>query len=208
MKVCFLTSGFSNGFPNDFIHEIKKHLSPVNQLAFVASDFSAHEKTVKYKDLFVKWFSDCGIVFESTTIVDNCLSPKEADQVIRMSNVVWLSGGPTLTQIADIKRYELIPALCERDGITIGMSAGSINMAKRVVLAKDESDGIPELAVYDGIGLVDLNIEPHIQNAAEQHLMDVVRAAKISPIIGLPDDSFIVDVNGVYSIFGKHRLYP
>jgi len=207
MKACFLTSGFPNGFTDEFIHELKNYLSPINRLAFVASDFSAHEKTMKYKNIFVQWFADCGIAFESVIVVDNCITPEEAVYAIQTSNVVWLSGGPTLTQIEDINRYGLIPSLCERSGVTIGMSAGSINMAKRVVLAKDLSDGIPELSVYDGIGLVDINIEPHINSASDMHLSDVAAAAKVSPIIGLPDGSFILDVDGSSSIFGEHHLY-
>jgi methionyl-tRNA synthetase len=71
--------------------------------------------------------------------VDGLLSPEDADRAVRSADAVWLSGGPTLRQIEDIKRYGLIPALQARDGVTIGMSAGAINMARHVVLAKDES---------------------------------------------------------------------
>ncbi len=117
MKACFLTSGFPVGFTNEFIHELKKYLAPINHLAFVASDFSVHEKTMKYKELSVQWFADCGILFESVIVVDGCITSEEAIHALRASNVVWLSGGPTLTQIADIKRYGLITALCERNGV-------------------------------------------------------------------------------------------
>jgi dipeptidase E len=80
--------------------------------------------------------------------VDNEVSPEKAKESVETANVVWLSGGPTLAQMESIRRYGLIPALCARDGITIGMSAGAINMAKRVVLAKELSDDVPELSVY------------------------------------------------------------
>lgn len=207
MSVNFLTSGFDDGFPDAFIRELKKHLAPVNRLAFVASDFSVHERTKTYAERYLSWFAVHGISFARCTIIDDALSPKEALVAIRAANVVWLAGGPTRTQIADIRRCGLIPALRARDGVTIGMSAGSINMAKRVVLARDPDDDVPELSIYEGIGLVDLNIEPHINAASATHRADVEAAGKVSPIIGLPDDSFIVEQNGNKQIFGPHILF-
>ncbi len=87
------------------------------------------------------------------------------------------------------------------------MSAGSNNMAKHVVLAKDPHDDETAQIIYAGIGLVNFNIEPHIQAASYEHLADVVEASKLSPIIGLPDDSFIIDRQGECKVFGPYRLF-
>ncbi len=207
MRTAILTSAFDSGFPDAFILELKKYLAPTNRFAFVASDFSVHAVTQRYADQFVAWFAARGIVFESSTVVDDALSLEAADNAIRAAGIVWLSGGPTLKQIADIRLCHLLPALRERDGVTIGMSAGSINMARRVVVARDPDDDIPELSIYEGIGLTGLNIEPHINAANNAHLADVAAAGKVSPIIGLPDGSFIVDRGGEYRIFGPHRVF-
>lgn len=106
-------------------------------------------------DIFLKLFGNKDIIFGYTAIVDRAQSPRDAISLIEKADVVWLSGGNTLLQIRDIKNYGLLDALRQRSGITIGMSAGAINMAKNVVLAKDVSDSIPELSLYEGIGLVD-----------------------------------------------------
>lgn len=83
-----------------------------------------------------------GISFQEAALVDFTISPKEAVSLVQRADVIWLSGGPTLTQIRHIKEYRLIEPLRERDGVTIGMSAGSINMARQVFIAKDLDDGI------------------------------------------------------------------
>ncbi len=63
MKVHFVTSGFPDGFPDEFIGELKKYLPLQNRLTFVASDFAAHEKAKKYAGMFVRWFAEKGVDF-------------------------------------------------------------------------------------------------------------------------------------------------
>lgn len=89
----------------------------------------------------------------------------------------------------------------------MGLSAGAINCAKRVVLAKDESDNIPELSIYSGLGLVDINIEPHLDLTREKHLQEILEAAKHTEIIGLYDNSFIRVDGTEYQIFGPYHRF-
>ena len=158
MKVSFLTSGFPNGFTDEFIKCIKDYYYNNGSFVLIASDFSNHSKTDRHKDVFLSMFRSNGILFNEVHIIDDRITQKKAVQYIEKADVVWLASGDTLKQIEYLKEYNLIPVLQSREKITIGMSAGSINMSKRVVLAKDVNDNIPELVIYDGIGLVDINI--------------------------------------------------
>ena len=80
-------------------------------------------------------------------------------------------------------------------------------MAKRVVLAKDMSDDIPELSIYEGIGLTNINIEPHLGDASFEHMEEIRQAARYVPIYGLYDESFILEVNGDKRFFGPYQLF-
>lgn len=80
-------------------------------------------------------------------------------------------------------------------------------MAKKVVLAKNINDNIPELSIYNGIGLVDFNIEPHLNAANSEHIREIEIAAKVSPIYGLHDEAFLEVVDGSMKIFGEYRLF-
>ncbi|MEI5907962.1 Type 1 glutamine amidotransferase-like domain-containing protein [Bacillus spongiae] len=92
--------------------------------------------------------------------------------------------------------------------IIIGISTGSINKAKKVVLAKDINDNIPPLSIYDGIGLVDINIEPHIDSARKKHIEeDIYEATRFITIYGVYDNSFIKIVNDKMDIFGTYIKY-
>lgn len=207
MKVSFLTSYFPNGFTNDFINSIKEYYTNAGSFVLVASDFSTHLKNDKYTDIFVNMFKSNGLIFNESHVIDNRISRVAAKEYIEKAEVLWLSGGDTLKQIKDIKEYDLIEVLQTREKITIGMSAGSINMAKRVVLAKDINDNIPELSIYDGIGLVDINIEPHLDPTNEEHNKDIYEATRLSTIYGLYDDSFIKIVDEEITFYGDYIKY-
>lgn len=207
MKVSFLTSGFPDGFTDDFIKCIKEYYVNDGSMVFVASDFTSHSRTDKHVKIFLDMFKNNNIIFNEFHVVDDRLSQKESFQYIEKADIIWLSGGDTLKQIKYLKDYNLISCLQNRDGITIGMSAGSINMSKRVVLAKDVEDNIPELSIYEGIGLVDINIEPHLDSSSENHLNEILEASQYSTIYGLNDNSFIKIVNNNIDIYGDYSIF-
>ncbi len=207
MQVFYLTSGFADGFTDDFIQSIKKYYSGCGLLAFIASDFTIPSITDGYCNLFIGMFKAKGITFDEVQIIDNRVSKDEASRLIEKAAVVWLSGGDTLKQIGHIKEYGLIPSLKKRKGVTIGMSAGSINMAKKVVLARDVEDGISELSIYDGLGLVDINIEPHLDTERKDHIKDIIEASRHATIYGLFDNSFIKVIGDLIEFYGPYVKY-
>lgn len=207
MKVSILTSGFPNGFTDDFIQCVKEYYDYNGSFVFIASDFARHSKTDSHLDAFLSMFKNNGIPFNEVYVIDDRVTKQEAIQYIQTADVVWIAGGDTLKQIAYLEKYNLIPVLQSREGITIGMSAGSINMAKRVVLAKDIEDNIPGLVIYDGIGLVDINVEPHLNSASEEHMKDVYEASQYTTIYGIYDNTFIKIVNSTMEIYGEYFKY-
>lgn len=207
MKVSFLTSGFPNGFTEDFIKCIKDYYYNKGVIIFIASDFGQHSKTDKYIDIFLNMFESKGILFRESYVIDDRVTSKEAIHYIEKSDIVWILGGDTLKQIRNIKEYNLIPVLQNRKGITIGMSAGSINMAKKVVISKDVNDNIPELSIYSGIGLVDINVEPHLDSASEDHMKEIYEASHHSIIYGIYDNSFIKIVDECIEVYGTCFKY-
>jgi dipeptidase E len=202
-----LTSGFPEGLTSEFSASLRKYYLEPGYFVFVSSDFEEHEENNKYAAIIRDMLEECGIVFNGMTIVDDRLPRTMAIEKIEEASVVWISGGDTLKQIHYLKACQLVEVLRRRQGITIGMSAGSINMAERVVLAKDLTDNIPSLSIYDGIGLVQINIEPHINYMTSEHLEEIKEATKVGPIIGLPDNSFIVVTDDQTEYIGDYMVY-
>lgn len=200
MGTYILTSMFPNGFHAQAAEIFRQKISKRNKFAFVASEFeNLHEKTEKYFHVFLEMFEDAGIRFEEAYVVDGRMSADEAAKAIAEADVVWLSGGDTPTQFGYFQKYGLIKALNEYDGVIIGMSAGSINMAKTAICTL--SCGHYKQEIYNGLGCVDISVEPHFvrENVSDE----LLALSEEYTIYGLCDDGLIVCSGESVEFYGE-----
>ncbi len=188
LMVKILTSGFPNGFPNDFKRIIKTYIKSSMKFAFVASEFkNLYEKTDWYCNHFVKMFSDTGITFSNVDVIDGRMSSEIAIEKVKNADVIWLAGGDTPAQFAYLEAYGLIPCIREHKGVIIGMSAGSINMAKTAVCTITCEHKKQE--IYESLGLVEFSVEPHLNkdNISEE----LLELSEKYPLYGICDNGII-----------------
>ncbi|MBE5960885.1 MAG: hypothetical protein E7256_05795 [Lachnospiraceae bacterium] len=184
-----ITSGFTEGFPEDFAKALHTYIKEGSKLAFVASEFEKrYETTDRYCRLFMKMFIDQGITFQSVTVVDGRMSPKEAQDTVKNADVIWLSGGDTPTEFSYFQKYGLIPVIQQHKGVVIGMSAGSINMTKTAICTL--TCGHDKQEIYEGLGLVDFSVEPHLDK--ENILEELLHLSETYPIYGICDNGAII----------------
>lgn len=173
-------------------------------ISFVSCDFDKHNDNDKFVCKLINLFKEKNYKFKLVNIIDDRLSKKEMKNAIESSNIIFMLGGDTLNQMANINKYGLKEKI-RNAKIVIGISAGSINMAKKVVLAKDPEDNIPELSIYEGIGITDINIEPHCEFSNQTHWLELEKASTISDIVVMNDDAYIiVDKKPIY--YGKYVI--
>lgn len=147
-------------------------------------------------------FSEIGIAFGSTKVIDGRMSKEEAQDWVKNEDVIWLAGGDTPTQFAYLKSYGLIDCIKENKGIIIGMSAGAINMAKMAICTM--TCGHDELKIYEGLGLVDLSVEPHFYN--NNISKELLELSEKYPLYGICEDSAIISTNDEKLIIGDVYL--
>lgn len=199
MSTYILTSMFPNGFmqiAKVFQQKIEKR----DRFAFVASEFEAlHEKTDKYFRIFLDMFEEAGIHFEEAYVVDGRMSAAEAQKAVAEADVVWLSGGDTPAQFTYFQKYGLVKVLQEHEGVIIGMSAGSINMARTSICTL--SCGHRKQEIYSGLGCVDISVEPHFvrENVSDE----LIALSKDYIIYGLYDDAIIVCSGEAIEFYGE-----
>ncbi len=200
MSTYILTSMFNDGFDIQTAEVFRQKISKRNKFAFVASEFEKiHEKTDKYFHFFLNMFENAGIHFGEAYVIDGRMRADEAQKRLAEADVVWLSGGDTPTQFRYFKEYGLDTVIKQYDGIIIGMSAGSINMAKTSICTL--SCGHFKQEIYDGLACVDISVEPHfIRNKVSEELIDL---SKKYTIYGLCDDSFIVCSGETIEFYGE-----
>lgn len=149
-------------------------------------------------------FAEKNIKFENVYIIDYRLTESKMKRNINSSNIVFILGGNTLKQMEYINKYNLKNAIKNENHILIGVSAGAINMAKKVVLAKDLSDDIPSLSIYEGIGVSDYNIEPHCDFNDNIHFKDLIEASFYTNLIVMNENCFIIINDKNKKIYGDY----
>ena len=116
------------------------------------------------------------------------MEKEEAQKAVSKADVVWLSGGDTPVQYGYLQEYGLDTILKEHQGVIIGMSAGSINMAELAICTL--SSGHVRQQIYQGIDCVDISVEPHfIPEKVSEELLEL---SQKYVIYGLRDDAIII----------------
>lgn len=187
------------------INFIKSNTLEKRNICFVGADFEDYFLTDKLTNKLTNIFLESGLTFNNIYLIDKRIKKNEMINYIESSDVVFLLGGDTLKQIKYVKNYGLTKYI-KKSKVIIGISAGAINMAKRVVLAKDVDDDIPELSIYNGIGISDINIEPHCDFENKEHFNDLVEASFVNEIILLTDNAYVIIDDNNYKYYGKYCI--
>ena len=95
--------------------------------------------------------------------------------------------------------------LKEFDGILLCTSCGAMNIAEKGYYSKDED--VSESYFYDGIGLIDITIDPHFDINNEEQVKEIKANSKNIKIIGLPNDSAIVISNNNVKYIGTVYIF-
>lgn len=203
-----LISGSYKGLsiPKEIIQFINKYIKSNKVISFIASDFEDYEGNKKFVNKLVDLFKEQSITFKKVYIIDSLKTKPETHSNLKESNLVFLLGGDTLKQIEYINKFSLKELIKKEDKIVLGISAGAINLGTKVVLAKDESDNIPELSMYEGIGVTNINVEPHCEFRNQKHFKELEEASLYSPILLMNDDCFIIVENDKYSYYGSYII--
>lgn len=173
--ICILASNFKNYIKkndikiscpidntNGLVDQLKDNIIRTKKVVFVASDINdSYEKVSSYANIFFESMSMVGITFLEYFILygDNM---DKAAEYINDSDLVFLCGGSTYNQYIFFEIINLRYLLENYSGIVIGQSAGALNMAIDVFNSpenKEESEPI----YFDGLGLTNINIEPHFE---------------------------------------------
>lgn len=200
MGTYILTSNFPNGCKDEIAKVFQEKITERNRFAFVASEFEKmHEKTDGYCKFFLNMFEEKGIHFEESYVVDGRMTIEVAQRAVETADVVWLSGGDTPTEFGYLQQYGLDKILKQHDGVIIGMSAGSINMADSAICTL--SCGHDRQQIYEALGCVTIHVEPHfLRDSVSDELLEL---SKEYEIYGLCDESIIVCSNDKTEFYGE-----
>lgn len=200
---------------NDFVERLKAVLPPNPRALFIASHPDSRDLTCHWGADTVSAFAYANMAFSSYGILDGG-NAGDAGYLIHNSDIIFLAGGHVPTQNAFFQEIGLRELLEDFDGVVMGISAGSMNMADTVYAQPEEpGESVPEFKRFlPGLGLTDVNILPHYQKARYYTLdgMRLYEDVTFADSMGhcffvLPDGSYVYQDADCQLLCGKaYRL--
>ena len=143
---------------NGIIEQIRKCLVKEDTFVYFASDPTCFEKTDMYAKFVFDSFKLSGFNFKNYIIIDDRFNG-DLKSIVDRADIIFLTGGDTKTQMNFFERINLRDILKDYECVIIGQSAGSMNLASLVVCPPEDSN--ISTYTWNGLGIVDINIEPH-----------------------------------------------
>lgn len=204
MKIIYMLSGpgKNTGFPDRIKKLLKKDLKGKKNIVFIPTALD----NFKRNDLYVYGDKEnvIGIInylneiclLKNVNIIDDRMPKQDAEKNIKEADVLYLLGGNPLTQIDNLRKQGYDKLIKKFSGLIIGTSAGAMNLGKIAYCSKDED--FDESVFYDGLGLVDITIDPHFDINNEEQIKEIKFNSKKTRIIGLPNESGIrIETNSI-----------
>lgn len=206
MRINYLFSGISKeqGFNKVQREYLKKDIKNNDTIVFIATTFDDYEKNDLYYNNLIKHFKNIDITFNKAYLIDNRVDKDLAKDYILKSNIIFLMGGDAKKQIDSVKEYDLFEILKSKEGIILGVSAGSMNQSSRVVYKNDYNNYVIE--DYEGLGYIDINIYPHLDFNNIDYLKEVFEVSNYTKTVALPNDSFIRIENNNIDFVGEYYI--
>lgn len=193
-------SGFpTHHFPDNIAARLKKELSDRDSLVFVSAWPSDDERNDSDSAGMHGMFAQCDMPFRQYCVIDNRTDAFEAKRLIREASCIFLMGGHATQQFQLICEKGITEEIRKSSAVILGVSAGSINMAKHAL------DIWESPVPYDGLGLADITVKAHVQPANQDLLRNL---AKISidqslSICAMEDESAIFVKGGHVAYTGQ-----
>ena len=206
MKLFITSSPFVDGADcalmdpqNGLIDRLKRALPPYCRCLYICSSPDRRDLNCTFGADVFQIFAQEGMPFSHYAVLDGD-NAYEAKKLVGESDLIVLAGGHVPTQNAFFHKIRLPELLETYDGVVLGISAGSMNMAKTVYAQPEEpGESAPEYERFlPGLGLTEVQICPHFQKVRD-YLVDGLRLFEditFPDSIGrcfyaLPDGSYI-----------------
>ena len=196
---------------NGFIDNLKAALPPRPRALFVCSNPDTPGETDNFGRDICGAIVEAGIAVSKWSVLDG-RNEKDAQLLIWQSDLIVLAGGHVPTQNLFFQKIGLSKLLKNYQGVILGISAGSMNCARRVYAQPEEpGESRPDFRrFYPGLGLSEINILPHYQQVKDRMIdgkrlfEDVTYVDSVgNNFLSLVDGSYVLERGGETTLYGE-----
>ena len=150
-------SGFpEHHFSGEITKRLRAELIERRSIVFITACPLDYEQNDDDCDGMYQMFAEHGLSFEKHCVIDKRTEPEMAKELVQNADCIFLMGGGAcedqLNLISEKGCYE---ALIDCHAAILGVSAGSMNMARKTV------DFFESIEAFDGLGLTNITVSCH-----------------------------------------------
>ena len=185
---------------NGILDEIKRFVPSADSLVVVANDPFDFADTDDKLAVTVESFDKAGIKFKRATALDE-RNKADAEKIIGAASLIILSGGKCWRQKKFFDEIKLNRLLKSHNGLTIGVSAGAMNLCNTVANFPEEKIDLNDPMWFDGMGFFDGIVIPHFDGETGQYQFPsdeidivgdyVLPMSHKRDFLGIPNGSYI-----------------
>ena len=150
-------SGFpKHHFSQDITKRLREELTGRKSLVFITACPLDYEQNDDDCDGMHEMFAEQGLPFEKHCVIDMRTDPEMAKELVQNADCIFLMGGGACEdQLKLIREKGCYEALIDCHAAIFGVSAGSMNMARKTV------DFFDSMEAFDGLGLTNITVSCH-----------------------------------------------
>ncbi len=194
---------------NGIVNQLKDNLEGNRGIVFFASSKNNYEKTDSYANILFESLKLSGISFNNYYIIDGRFKGS-VKSIIDKCDMVYIAGGDTLEEIKFFNEIGLRDLLKDYDGVIMGQSAGSINLAYDVYNSPECEEDLEKKSKWQGLCKTRISIEPHFVYSDENfsdgeklQRKEVLKESYKRVSYGLLDGSHIFDNGQKQTLYGE-----
>ncbi|MBP5221598.1 MAG: Type 1 glutamine amidotransferase-like domain-containing protein [Lachnospiraceae bacterium] len=192
-------SGFpDHHFPDAIAERLRKEFTERKSIVFITACPNDFEQNDDDCDGMYAMFEEKEMPFEKHCMIDRRTEPSEAKKLVESASCIFLMGGGVCEeQLELIREKDCLEALLDCRAVILGVSAGSMNMARCTV------DFWESMTPFDGLGFTNLTVSCHHDPADTERYNKTLKMSEERTVYAMEDGSAFFIKEGRIDTVGK-----
>ncbi|MBQ7679096.1 MAG: Type 1 glutamine amidotransferase-like domain-containing protein [Butyrivibrio sp.] len=191
-------SGFpDHHFSEEITKRLRKELLERRSIVFISACPLDYEQNDDDCGGMYEMFAEQGLPFENHCVIDQRTEPEKAKELVQNADCIFLMGGGACEdQLHLIREKGCYEALIDCHAAVFGVSAGSMNMARKTV------DFSESMEAFDGLGFTDITVTCHHDPVDTWRYGQTLRMSEDRTVYAMEDMSAFFIKKGRIDVIG------
>ena len=191
-------SGFpEHHFSKEITERLRAELTERKSIVFITACPLDYEQNDDDCDGMYEMFAEQGLPFEKHCVIDKRTEPEVAKKLVENADCIFLMGGGVCEEQLDLIREKgCYDALLDCHAAIFGVSAGSMNMARKTV------DFFESMEAFDGLGLTNITVSCHHDPEDTWRFEQTLRMSEDRTVYAMEDMSAFFIKGGRIDVVG------